>query len=296
MLNGWFTIVAQAINFLILVWLLKRYLYKPILDAIDAREKGIATQLAAAVAQEAAAQKSSDDFQHKNQDFDQERAALLTKATEDAKAERQKLIDNAKKDSDALRTSRQAALQTEQRHLDHQILLWTQNQVFTIARKTLADLASPCLETQMCEVFITRLRALQDPPKAQIGDALKKPPCKAMVRSAIDLPQAQQAEIEKAVKETFGITVPIQLQFQTVPELIAGIELTSNGQKVAWSIADYLSNLEKSAGDLLHMDENPDPKPDSKPKPALKPSTPAPAKADARPAPQPVGSAAKGGS
>jgi F-type H+-transporting ATPase subunit b len=288
MLHGWFTIVAQAINFLILVRLLQHFLYKPILQAIDAREKGIASQLASAVAKEATAQKSSDDFQHKNQVFDQERAALLSKATDEAKAERQRLIDNAKKDSDALRASRQAALQTEQRHLDHQILLWTQNQVFTIARKTLADLASPCLEMQMCAVFITRLRALQDPAKAQIADALKKPPCKAMVRSAIDLPQAQQAEIEKAVKETFGTTLPIQFQFQTVPELISGIELTSNGQKVAWSIADYLATLEKSAGDLLHMDEKPDPKPDSKAKPAPKPTTPAPAKADTRPAAQPA--------
>ena len=33
-----FTVFAQAINFLILVWLLKRFLYKPILHAIDERE------------------------------------------------------------------------------------------------------------------------------------------------------------------------------------------------------------------------------------------------------------------
>lgn len=96
MINGWFTIVAQAINFLILVWLLKRFLYKPILQAIDAREKGIATQLAAAVAKEAEAQKKADDLQHKNEAFDKERAALLIKATDDAKAEGQRLIDQAR--------------------------------------------------------------------------------------------------------------------------------------------------------------------------------------------------------
>ena len=62
MLNGWFTIVAQAINFLILVWLLKRFLYKPILHAIDEREKGIATQLAEAEAKKAEAQKSATTF------------------------------------------------------------------------------------------------------------------------------------------------------------------------------------------------------------------------------------------
>ena len=59
MLINWFTVCAQAINFLILVWLLKRFLYKPILHAIDEREKGIATQLADAEAKKAEAQKGS---------------------------------------------------------------------------------------------------------------------------------------------------------------------------------------------------------------------------------------------
>ena len=59
MLINWFTVLAQAINFLILVWLLKRFLYKPILHAIDEREKGIATQLADVEAKKAVAQKGT---------------------------------------------------------------------------------------------------------------------------------------------------------------------------------------------------------------------------------------------
>ncbi|MFQ3186924.1 MAG: F-type H+-transporting ATPase subunit b, partial [Marinomonas primoryensis] len=46
MLIDWFTVIAQLINFLVLVWLLKRFLYRPILNAIDAREKRIADELA----------------------------------------------------------------------------------------------------------------------------------------------------------------------------------------------------------------------------------------------------------
>jgi F-type H+-transporting ATPase subunit b len=50
MIIDWFTVIAQAINFLVLVWVMKRFLYKPILDAIDAREKRIALALAEAEA------------------------------------------------------------------------------------------------------------------------------------------------------------------------------------------------------------------------------------------------------
>ena len=61
--------------------------------------------------------KERDDFQHKNEAFDQERAALLKKATDEAKAERQRLLDEARKDADALRAKRQDALRNEQRNL-----------------------------------------------------------------------------------------------------------------------------------------------------------------------------------
>ena len=79
MLIDWFTVGAQALNFLILVWLMKRYLYKPIRHAIDEREKRIAAELANADAKKAEAQKEHDEFQHKNAEFDQQRAALLSK-------------------------------------------------------------------------------------------------------------------------------------------------------------------------------------------------------------------------
>ena len=96
MLIDWFTVGAQALNFLILVWLIKRYLYKPILDAIDAREKLIAARLADAEAKKTEAKKESDEFQHKNEEFDAQRAALLNKATGEANAERKRLLEEAR--------------------------------------------------------------------------------------------------------------------------------------------------------------------------------------------------------
>lgn len=106
MLIDWFTVAAQAINFLILVWLMKRFLYKPVLNAIDAREKRIATELANADTKKAEAQKEHDEFQQKNTEFDQQRAGLMSKATGEAQAERQRLLDDARKDADAASSKR----------------------------------------------------------------------------------------------------------------------------------------------------------------------------------------------
>jgi len=183
-------------------------------------------------------------------------------------------------------------LRREQLNLSQEIIRWTQKQVFAVSRKTLADLAAMSLEERMVEVFVERLRTLTGAAKEELAAALKASAQPARVRSAFDLPPAQQNEIESAVKETFGAKTLVQ--FQTAPELISGIELSTNGQKVAWSIADYLATLEKSAGELLHKDTQPESNPDPKPTPdAEAKATPDPKvvakpepKAEAKPGPK----------
>jgi len=249
MLIDWFTVGAQALNFLILVWLMKRFLYKPILNAIATREKLIAAELADAAAKKAEAQKDRDDFQHKNEEFDKQRAALMAKATDDAKAERQRLLDEARKAADVLGAKREEALQRDARNLNQAIARRTQEEVFAISRKALADLATTSLEERMGEVFTRRLRELNGKAKETLGAALKTAAGPAVVSSAFGLPPEERTKIQNAINETFSADIP--LRFETAPDLVGGIELTANGHKLAWSISDYLLSLENGVGELL---------------------------------------------
>jgi len=270
-LIDWFTICAQALNFLILVWLMKRFLYKPILNAIDAREKRVATELADADAKKAEAQKERDEFQRKNEEFDQQRAALLSKATDEAKAERQRLLEETRKAADALSAKRQETLRSDAHNLSQSISRRTQQEVFAIARKALTDLASTSLEERLGEVFTRRLRTMDSQAKAGLAQALKTTSAPALVRSAFDLPAEQRAAIQNALNETFS--AEIRLRFEIAPDLVSGIELTAGGQKVAWSISDYLGSLERDVGELLKENDRPKAKAEPKseePKPETK--------------------------
>jgi F-type H+-transporting ATPase subunit b len=268
MLIDWFTVGAQALNFLILVWLMKHFLYKPILKAIDAREKRIAKELSDADAKKVEAQKEHDEFQKKNEEFDQQRAALLTKATDEAKAERQRLLDEARKAADALSAKRQESLRNDAQNLNQTISLRTQQEVFAIAQKALADLATTSLEERMGEVFTRRLRTMDEPAKASLGAALTTASEPALLRSALALPAEERAKIQNAINETFS--ADIHLRFETAPDLVSGIELATNGQKVGWSIADYLASLEKGVGELLKEKDKPKVKVEPKPEPDTK--------------------------
>jgi F-type H+-transporting ATPase subunit b len=256
MLIDWFTVGAQALNFIILVWLMKRFLYKPILNALDARETRIAAELADADAKKADAKAERDAFQHKNLEFDQQRAALLVKATQEAKAERHRLLGEARQAADVLSAKRQETLRSDAQHLGEAISRRTRQEVFAIARKALADLASTSLEERLAEVFIRRLRAMDGKAKAGLAEALKSAPDAALVRSAFGLPEAQRTTIQAALDATFSAN--IRVRFETAPDLVSGIELTANGQKVAWSIADYLVSMERGIDQLLKAEEKPD--------------------------------------
>jgi F-type H+-transporting ATPase subunit b len=249
MLIDWFTVAAQVTNFLILVWLLKRFLYHPILNAIDARENRIAKELADADAKKAEAQQARDAFQNKNAEFDQQRAALLSQVVDEAKTERMRLLDEARQAAEALSAKQQKALRADAHNLNQALGRRVQQEVFAIARKALTDLAGTGLEERVGEVFIRRLRELDDPIKADLGEALKSSTDPAIVRSAFDLPIAQRTIIQNALNETFSAEIPIR--FETAPDLVSGIEFTANSHKLAWSIADYLASMEKGLDELL---------------------------------------------
>jgi F-type H+-transporting ATPase subunit b len=244
----WFTVIAQIVNFIVLVGLLWRFLYKPILKAIDEREKKIAAQLADAEAKKAAATKEQEDFKQKNEKFDQEKKDMTTKAEAEAEAEHQKLLESARADAAALKTKLEEAQKEAQDAMNHEIMQKTRNEVFAITRKALADLASVSLEEQSGNMFIKRLNELSEEEKKKFKDAFQASKTPVLVRSAFDLPARQQAEIKDAVNKILSADTPFQ--YKTAPELISGIELTANGYKLSWSISEYIDTLEKSLPEI----------------------------------------------
>jgi F-type H+-transporting ATPase subunit b len=190
----------------------------------------------------------------------------LSKATNEANAERQRLLDEARQAAAALSAKRQEALRGDAKSLNQAISRRAQQEVFAIARKALTDLANISLEVRLAEVFIRRVREMNGEPKEGLAKALKTASGPAVVRSAFDLPAEQRAAIQNALNETFSGEV--RIRFETAPDLISGIELTTNGQKVAWSIADYLLSLEKGVGELLKEKDKSEAK--AKPEPAAK--------------------------
>ena len=259
----WFTVIAQAINFLILVWLLRRFLYKPILKAIDEREKKIAAQIKDADDKKAGAVKEQADFKKRNDDFDAQKKALMDKAVADSNAQRDKLLEDAKNQANTLRSNLEKAIKEKQESDALASAAKIQEQVFTITKKALKEMASSSLEEQSVNTFIKRLHELNDDEKQKFITAFKSNTNTILVRSAFDLPAPQQSAMTDAVNETLGTKTT--LQFTTTPDLINGIELTTNGYKLAWSFIEFLQSLQNNMAAATKEKQNAKPAMNGKP-------------------------------
>jgi F-type H+-transporting ATPase subunit b len=249
MLLDWFTIIAQLVNFLVLVWLLKRFLYKPILKTIDEREKHIVMQLQDAENKKAEAIKELEDIRRKNNELEQQRQILMDKTISEVNVEHQRLLEASRKEIEDLRLRLHQALQTEQQNLSSEIMQRTRSEVFTIVRKILKDIASSSLEEQIGRVFIHRIQELTADEKNKFYLALKTDLNQVFIRSAFNLPTSLQTAIEATVKKSFNIEP--QFKFETAEHMVSGIELTAGGYKITWSIEEYLISIETGISELL---------------------------------------------
>ncbi len=245
----WFTVAAQVLNFVVLVWLMKRYLYAPILEAIDARERRIAEKLGAAGREEDAAREEREALSSERDALVAGRAAARARAEQEAATERERLLGEGRKAAEEASRARKGALERELDDLRRDLVRRTREEVFAIAQKALGDLSTTSLESQAIVVFTARLRALPADEKESLRGALSDPSARAVVRSAFELPAAQRSAVEAVLRE-LAPDAPAP-RFEVAPDRVCGVELVAGGRKIAWNIASYLASLERSVEEVV---------------------------------------------
>lgn len=248
MLFDWFTVLAQIVNFLILMWLLKRFLYKPVLNAIDAREMRIADLLTKTQLAQQQIEQQQAELKEKNVTFASEREALLVQAKAEAGSVKKQILNSASQELAQQRSLWLAGLQKEQHNLEHEINQRTQQEVLYVARRALLDLSDVDLETQITRMFIKKLAQLSPQQRKQFSTITQGG---LVIRSAMPLADDNKKALEQAVTETLSAQLLSPLHFDVDLALVSGIEIVGSGHKLSWNINDYLLNLEDSISDLV---------------------------------------------
>lgn len=238
----WFTLIAQIVNFLVLVWLLRSFLYDRILQAMDAREKKIADQLNDAANERQAAQAEKKKYQTSLKELEDQREEKLAEARTQAETYRQELIEKAHHKADEAQAQWIESLQRERKEVLQEFRERLGQQVFSVSRRVLRELANAELEQKVLNVFLERLNSLDDEEQKAIRTALNGSAHQAEIRTGFPVSDEGREQLIRALQKQFQKGV--DLQFNTAPELICGIELRAQSQRLIWTLDSYLTGLE----------------------------------------------------
>ena len=246
MLIEWFTVVAQIINFLILVFLLRRFLYRPIVTMMANRRERIEADLAATERKREEAREEIETYRRKNEELDEQRQSLLQEAKESAESERHRLLAEAREEVEKARSRWQQALDEEKEAFLLDLRQHVGEHSYQVMRRALAELADSELEERIAAVFLRRLTDLGAEQRQLLQHANG---ANWTIQSAFELSPDTRDQIRRQLAE--ALDYEGDLHFSRNSDLICGLELQTPDHKVAWTIGSYLDELEEAARQMV---------------------------------------------
>jgi F-type H+-transporting ATPase subunit b len=236
-LIDWFTVLAQIVNFLVLVLLLKRFLYGPIIRAMEAREQRIAAAMDEAKKGRAEAEQRSQELEKEKRALLGAKEKILTEARGEVDAWREKTLQEARDEIDTLRRVWRDRLTQDREAFLRKLKAQVALHVLQISEKTLKDLASDDLERHVIRVFLEKVET-EGLQLDLDGDGKT-----VSVQSGFELGE----ELADVLRRGLARHLPHarRIEFEKHPDLGMGIQVVAGDRRVAWDLTGYLEALER---------------------------------------------------
>ncbi len=247
MLIDWTTVSFQIINFMLLAFLLKRFLYGPITKAMQRREDELAAIRAETAAKRTEAAEVLETYRHRQRELDDSAEARLKQAETEAQQRRHELLGKARSEAETQRQAWRQALQNERRTFLDQLKKRAATGVLSVSRRALAELTEAQLETALVQVLIGKLKALPAADLEQFTAAARAGALQ--VHSGWEPDSELHRQLLEALSQ--ACETPVTLDWQQDSDLLLGIEISTDGLRLAWGTEGYLDDLQRSVTALF---------------------------------------------
>lgn len=245
----WFTLLAQVLNFLVLVWLLKHFFYDRIVSAMNEREARIARRLDEAAEEKALAEQQAELYREGNRELENAREQLLEKAAQEAEAHRRDLMEAARLDAEKAQEHWLQSLEREREGLLEDFRERLGQRLFALTRQGMRELADADLEEQILKVFTERMQALGAEEREAFLREIRAIGQEIEIRTAFPVSPEGRERLTRFLRQELHDGVVTR--FGVAAELICGIELRSGSHRFVWNLDAYLEGLEASVFEIL---------------------------------------------
>jgi len=245
MIIDWYNVIFQIINFLVLVFLLRRFLYGPIIRAMDEREQKIIEREEKAAREREKAEKEAQQYREQKEELEQKEDEIIEKAHEKAEQEKRELVNEAREDVEETRRRWEEAFEREKETFIVELRRRIGQQACSIARRCLEDLADSRLEELTWDLFLEKIKDLPEEEISELKGAITSDDGKVALLSAFKPADEKVEKMQQVLQDIHDDSEQkIKLELKTDQDLICGLELSAGGYRVAWSMDSYLDDVE----------------------------------------------------
>ncbi len=239
---NWWTLGIQAVNVVILVWLLGHFFWRPVVAMIEQRRAATRKVLAEAEAERSAASAALAQIERTRAGFASERLSILDTARQAADRAREARLGEAEKEAQALRDAAQAAIAKDRQAADKAWADGAERLAIDIAQRLVGRLDGPTVRAAFLDWLVAEIRALPEAARiAAAGGATLE------AITAAPLEKTEQERCAKAIAQALGVDATIV--FNSDKALIAGLELRGPHLVVKNS---WRADLASILADLAH--------------------------------------------
>jgi F-type H+-transporting ATPase subunit b len=238
---NWSTFALEIFNFLVLVWILKRFLYQPVLGVITQRRATIENQLAEARQLHADSDALKERYEHRLADWEQERQKAMDKLRLELEENRLRQLENLKAELAQEAEKIQVARSRQDKQLIREIEQRALQQGAEFATRLLTEAAGPELENRLFDLLLDGLSLM---PADQISDLSNKwgdSPEHILVTSAYPLTDEKQHQLEVILSEATGLSAPVF--YEQDAKLLAGLNITIGAWVLQLNVRDELQGF-----------------------------------------------------
>ncbi|MGN1063445.1 MAG: hypothetical protein ACI4QM_03900 [Alphaproteobacteria bacterium] len=247
---NWVTFFAQIVNLFVLVWLLKKFLYRPILEAVEKRQNEIRNKVKKATDEQALAEQAHQELLKQQALFESQKAKKFEAAIREIDSYKQTQFDDIKNQTEQMRQKMQADLNRETKQLNLQIRDMMAAAFVSLSQKIMADLSGETPLEQSLTLFKRKIKSLQKSDINKIKSSYKNESI-ILINSSDTLNKKMRENLAVFLSDTFGWKLPLHMRFEQDKNLIFGFEMTIDDISVEWNLKSYLDDYQTNLTDTL---------------------------------------------
>ena len=230
----WITFAAQIVNLFILMWILNKLLYKPVLKVIQDRQDKINAKVREAQDLKQTALRTRKEYEAKTDAFQKERQLLLNKARDEAEALKNTLTEQAALEVERQRQKWAQQMQNEQRAFSNELKKLFSEGFQKLAKQALSDLSSVSLEKAVFQKIKEKMNALPEKEKEDFR-RLYKETARVLILSDKD-PNEEYKKSFSDFMEKFLNSPSPRLIYETDISLVCWIEILCGEKALSWHL------------------------------------------------------------